>query len=237
MMYMLIHAIDESRDVDDERWAQIDAALSAWLDETAAARVELHGSRLRPTSDATTVKFRDGETILVDGPFTETKEQVVGYDLLSCESLDEALAWAARHPTATLGSIEVRALHDAPSRTVLPDQVPTTTRYMMLVCVPEDVELSDDEAARIGPATDAWVRDVDARGVRLFGSQLAPVDGARTARVVDGDVLLVDGPFAETKELIAGFDILECADLDEALDVAARHPVARFGSLEVRPFW
>jgi hypothetical protein len=237
MLYMLIHTIDESLDVDDERWAQIDDDLSAWLDETVRARVELHGSRLRPTSDATTVRIRDGQTILIDGPFAETKEQVVGYDLLSCGSLDEALTWAARHPTATMGSIEVRALHDAPARTALPDQAATTTRYMMLVCVPEDVELSDDESTRIGPATEAWVRDLDARGVRLFGSQLAPVEGARTARIVDGDVVLVDGPFAETKELIAGFDILECADLDEALHAAARHPVAGFGSLEVRPFW
>jgi hypothetical protein len=52
-----------------------------------------------------------------------------------------------------------------------------------------------------------------------------------------GDVLVADGPFAETKEQIAGFDIIECDDLDEAIDVASRHPVARFGSIEVRPFW
>jgi hypothetical protein len=50
-------------------------------------------------------------------------------------------------------------------------------------------------------------------------------------------VLLTDGPFVETKEQIVGFDIIECADLDEALEVAAKHPVARFGMVEVRPFW
>ena len=47
---------------------------------------------------------------------------------------------------------------------------------------------------------------------------------------------MTDGPFAETKEQIAGFDVLECADLDEAIDVAAKHPMARVGILEVRPF-
>ena len=56
-------------------------------------------------------------------------------------------------------------------------------------------------------------------------------------RVLDGQVIVVDGPFAETKEQIAGFDVLECADLDEAIDLAAKHPMARFGALEVRPFW
>jgi len=50
-------------------------------------------------------------------------------------------------------------------------------------------------------------------------------------------VLVSDGPFAETKEQIAGFDILECADLDEAIEVDGKHPVARIGALDVRPFW
>jgi hypothetical protein len=50
-------------------------------------------------------------------------------------------------------------------------------------------------------------------------------------------VLITDGPFAETKEQIGGFDILDCADLDEALEVASKHPVATFGTVEVRPFW
>jgi hypothetical protein len=55
--------------------------------------------------------------------------------------------------------------------------------------------------------------------------------------VRDQEVLIMDGPFAETKEQVAGYDILECADLDEATEVAAKHPVARYGVIEVRPFW
>ena len=56
-------------------------------------------------------------------------------------------------------------------------------------------------------------------------------------RVRDGKTLLTDGPFAETKEQICGFDIIECADLDEAIAVAAQHPMAWEGRVEVRPFW
>jgi hypothetical protein len=56
-------------------------------------------------------------------------------------------------------------------------------------------------------------------------------------RIRDDEVLVSDGPFAETKEQIGGFDVLECASLDEALEVAAKHPVARFGAIDVRPFW
>jgi hypothetical protein len=108
---------------------------------------------------------------------------------------------------------------------------------MLLICVDEAIELSPEEAAQIGPATEAWVAEMDRRGVRLEGNQLRPVSDATTVQMRGGEVLIADGPFAETKEQIAGYDMLECADLDEAIEVAAKHPVARFGTIEVRPFW
>jgi hypothetical protein len=109
-------------------------------------------------------------------------------------------------------------------------------KYVMLVCVDRSVELPAEERATIGPEAQAWVNEMKGRGVRLQGQELADVQDATTIRVRGGEVVIADGPFAETKEQIAGFDILECADLDEAIEVAAKHPVARFGSLELRPF-
>ena len=105
-------------------------------------------------------------------------------------------------------------------------------RYMILVCVDESVEVSPEEALPT-----AWVQEMDARGVRKFGSRLRPVSDATTVQVRGGEVLLSDGPFAETKEQIGGFDLLECADLDEAIEVASKHPGAKFGTIEVRPLW
>ena len=105
-------------------------------------------------------------------------------------------------------------------------------RYVMFVC--------DNESARVS-LVDAdptsWVREMDARGVRLQGARLRPGSDATTVRVRDGEVLLSDGPFAETKEQIGGFDLIECENLDEAIEVASRHPAARFGWVEVRPLW
>ncbi len=77
---------------------------------------------------------------------------------------------------------------------------------------------------------------MEGRSVRLQGHQLRPVSDASTVRVRDGEVLVADGPFAETREQIAGFDIIEAADLDEAIEVASKHPVASYGTVEVRPF-
>jgi hypothetical protein len=103
---------------------------------------------------------------------------------------------------------------------------------MILVCVDESVEVSPEESLPT-----AWVQEMDARGVRKFGSRLRPVSDATTVQVRGGEVLLSDGPFAETKEQIGGFDLLECEDLDEAIEVASKHPGAKFGTIEVRPLW
>ena len=82
----------------------------------------------------------------------------------------------------------------------------------------------------------AWTDELQRRGLLLAIGPLQPTSDATTVRVRDDQVLLTDGPFAETKEIIGGFGLVECADLDEALEVAAKHPVARYGAIEVRPF-
>ncbi|GAA2799580.1 YciI family protein [Nonomuraea dietziae] len=104
-------------------------------------------------------------------------------------------------------------------------------KYMMFVCT--DTEPDTDKAAE--PDIEVWVSDNDARGRRLEGSALAPTSAATTVRVRDGRLLVSDGPFTETKEVIVGYDLLECADLDEAIEVARAHPMARAGRLELRP--
>jgi hypothetical protein len=110
-------------------------------------------------------------------------------------------------------------------------------RYLLLICQDEAVKFSPEEQAAMSRDTDAWVREMDGRGVRLQGDALQSISAATTLRVRDDELLLSDGPFAETKEQIAGFDILECASLDEAIEVASKHPIARTGAVEVRPFW
>ncbi|SCL20101.1 Uncharacterized conserved protein [Micromonospora rhizosphaerae] len=105
-------------------------------------------------------------------------------------------------------------------------------KYMMFVCT--DTEPDTDPTA--APDIDDWVSERDARGQRLTGDALAPPSAATTVRVRGGELLVSDGPFAETKEVIVGFDLLECADLDEAIEVARSHPMAYRGRIELRPF-
>jgi hypothetical protein len=113
-------------------------------------------------------------------------------------------------------------------------------KFMLLVCW--DAEKMDGQTEP--DPTDAsaggsfpWLDDVQARGVWVTGDQLAPPRRARSIRVRDGKTIVTDGPFAETKEALGGFDIVECGSLEEAVEIAAAHPNAEMGTIEVRPFW
>ncbi|MFC7529999.1 YciI family protein [Actinoplanes sp. GCM10030250] len=107
-------------------------------------------------------------------------------------------------------------------------------KYLMLVCTDPDLTPGQDAGA---PSGEDWVREMDGKGIRLMGDRIRPGSDSTTVRVRGGEVLLTDGPYAETKDVIAGFDVLECADLDEAIEVASRHPMAWGGVIELRPFW
>ncbi len=109
-------------------------------------------------------------------------------------------------------------------------------KYLMFVVA--DPALAAEAEPYDGELTiEEWVEDVDRRGKRVTGERLRGVDDATTVRVSKGEVLVTDGPFTESKEWIAGFDILECDNLDEAIEIASRHPQANGGKLELRPFW
>jgi hypothetical protein len=82
-----------------------------------------------------------------------------------------------------------------------------------------------------------WVSVNDKKGSRIIGHRQDHVRKAKTVLVRKGQRLVTDGPFAETKEWIAGFDLLECGNIDEAIEIASKHPMARFGRIEVRPLW
>jgi hypothetical protein len=154
--------------------------LGPGFDEAVGSGVSIAGNPLRLDTDATTVRVRDGELIVTDGPYAETKEQVAGFDVIECASLDEAVRWAGRHPHSWMGAVEVRALAGGVPAAHLPEPSAGKARYMMLVCT--DPAVDPQEFARMEPV-DPWVAEMDDRGIRLFGSELEPPSAARTVRV------------------------------------------------------
>ncbi len=106
-------------------------------------------------------------------------------------------------------------------------------RYVLMIC-------TDENATEDVPPTEeygAFADEMGRRGVLQGGERLRPTTDATTVRVRDGEVLTSDGPFAETKEQIGGYFLVDCKDLDQAIEVASKIPGARNGSIEVRPIW
>jgi hypothetical protein len=112
-------------------------------------------------------------------------------------------------------------------------------RYALLICIDEHAQAaaSPEEAAASTAEYDAFGAEMGQRGVLKGGERLRPTTDATTVRVQQGEVLVSDGPFAETKEQMAGFYLVDCKDLDEAIEVASKIPGAKHGTIEVRPIW
>jgi hypothetical protein len=105
--------------------------------------------------------------------------------------------------------------------------------YIMFVCVDGDPDT--DPAPE--PDIEKWVADNDAAGTRVGGDRLVEPQDATMVRWRNGETLVTDGPFTEGKEFIVGFDLLECDSMDAAIAIAASHPMARRGRIEIREFW
>ena len=242
MTYLLLICVAENVQLTPEESAAMEAATESWVAEMDGRGVRREGAPLRPVREAAVVRIRDGEVLVSDGPFAETKEQIAGYDVVECSSPAEAIEVAAKHPVARFGAIEVRPFNPGGWwRSAVRRGPGDGPEYLMVHRVDEtatldpadDCEVPGSAAAR---AQQAWDDETYARGVKLAGGRLQPASTARTVRVREGEVLVTDGPFAETKEQVAGFNVLACPSLAEAVEIASQHPTARFGTLELRPF-
>jgi hypothetical protein len=117
MQYMLLIYSQErnwANFSDQER----ETAMKAYRDfteELRSAGAMVAGDRLQPTANATTVRVRDGEELVTDGPFAETKEQLGGYYLIEADSLDDAIKWATKLPGSHHGTVEIRAIAQVPA--------------------------------------------------------------------------------------------------------------------------
>ena len=117
-------------------------------------------------------------------------------------------------------------------------------RYLLLIydeqsaaTDPAAAAPSEEDVTKVMGDYAAFTKELRDRGVFEAGEALQSVASASTVRLREGQTLITDGPFMETKEALGGFYLLNCRDLDEALEFAAKCPAAQFGSIEVRPIW
>ena len=202
---------------------------------------------LEPTKSATTVRVRNDQRSVSDGPYAETREQLGGYYVVNVETPDEAYAIAAKIPDATGGAIEVRPVKNM----VTPEQgsaaksqaavgkkpADATKEYLLLICEDEAnwAKITPAEAGKIMGEYKAFSDESKTSGHFVAGAQLGPAAAGKAVRAKNGDRTVTDGPYAETREQLGGYYRVWARDLDEAIALAARIPAARTGCVEVRP--
>ena len=212
-----------------------------WVEEMDGRGVRLLGRELDLPQTAATVRVRDGQTLVTDGPFAETKEFIAGFDLLECAGPGEAIEAAAKHPSSWFQAIEIRQfngglrLGEQASAFARGDD-PAGAPYLLITWTGRTPAAPrDDEAVRQQGA--AWRQDLAARGLHVLGNALQGPQTATTVRVRGGQTLLSDGPVTGTGQFAAGIDVVSCADRQQAIHLAAAHPTARHHAIEVRPFY
>jgi hypothetical protein len=238
MRYMLLMYGDEGAWTEEERIECIRESRA--ICEGLGAKY-LAASPLEPARTARTVRVRGGEALVTAGPYTETKELLGGFFLLDLDDLDEAIAVAAKLPPARRGAVEIRpvlGMEGLPAEKPLPADVGEVegTVYM-LVCHDDEAawrEAGAGELARAREEAVGLARELAGAGRYLGAAPLFPSETATCVRLDRGRKVITDGPFAETNEVVGGYYLIAARDQAEALEVAARHPGARKGSVEVR---
>jgi hypothetical protein len=245
MKYIMIIAGNTEHSSDGvaapDALAYMQREIPIWIEEMNGRGVRLFGRELDLPAAAATVRVRDGEALVTDGPFAETKEFMAGFDLLECTGLDEAVEVAAKSPITRFHRIEVRPFMDglrvderalAFGRGEDGDSRP----YCLIMWMGDTPAAPVSDQALMDEG-EAWKQDAEARGLQILGNALQGPQTARTVTARDGETLISDGPFTETKEFIAGIDVVSCATRQQAIDLAVAHPIARYHAIEVRPFY
>ena len=184
--------------------------------------------------------MRDGETLVSDGPFAESKEWIAGFDLVECSDLDEAIEVAAKGPVSWFKTIEIRSFADGPwlgegAAAFGRGEDSAASPYLLAVWTGR-TPAAPSAGQAVTREVKAWRQDLQARGLHILGAELEGPDTATTLRVRAGKTLLGDGTFIKTGEFITGIDVISCADRQQAIQLTTAHPAARYHAIEVRPF-
>jgi hypothetical protein len=219
----------EALEIMNREWPAFEA-------EMAPRGVQVFGRELDFPETGVTVRVRNGETLVTDGPFVETKEWVAGIEMLECSDLDEVIEVTSKNPVARFNPFEIRPLREEP---ILSEGVTAFARhdvaagapFLMILWVSGGSDVPIDESALADHRS--WAADRDDLSVA------AVLDVPRTARTVryrDGAIQVSDGPLVDIDDLIASIDVVACRDRQQEVEIAATHPFVRRHAIEVRPF-
>jgi hypothetical protein len=201
--------------------------LGTYARELAGRKILKRGAPLAHESAAACVRVRDGRTVVSDGPFAESKEVIGGFWIVDAPDREAAIELAARSPHARHASVEV---HRILYRGEFGDAEEGTPYLLVFRMEPGLIDPDGAKARAMRAFGETLVRTAT-----LFETaRLAGEEPPARVRVRSAKALVTDGPFAESKEAIGGYGLVRAKGRDEAIDLAARFPHARWGPVEVR---
>ena len=246
MRFMILIKADEDTEAGVLPSEQLLTEMGAYNEQLVNAGVMVAGEGLHPSSRGVRVRFAGGRTSVIDGPFTETKELLAGFWLWDVESKEQAIEWLKRCPNPTHADAEVE-LREAGCATGLEGVSPRAPsasaagakRYMVLIKSDPTMEAGinpgSERLAAMARRNDEAVQD----GTLLLAEGLQPSSKGARVRFSGRTRTVVDGPFTETKELIAGFWLIQVASMVEAIRWVERYPYPRDHNaeyeIEIRP--
>jgi hypothetical protein len=262
MRFMML--VKATKDFEAGVWPdeKLLSEMANWTEELVKAGSRLEAGRLQPSSNGVRVRYADGKFTVTDGPFAETKELIAGFCLIQVKSLDEAIEWTKRVPFQE-GEIELRPLYELfdfpvdaaekPAgwrekeeqlRAAPPARRRGTIRYLGIVKADKDTEAGVLPDKKGLAAMGAFMEEGAKAGAFLSGEGLQPSSKGARVRYSGSKRMVIDGPFAETKELVAGYAILQFTSKAEALEWTKRFvqvdaPLRLGGEseCEIRPFF
>lgn len=191
---------------------------------------------LVPPAEARVVDGTGEAVVTTDGPFAESKEHIGGFWIIEADDLDAALSWAERASVACANPVEVQPFG------AFSDVAPTAdgkAEFLLSVHMVEGQpmpERTEEEMQASWAAMQALEADMQSSGTWMYSARLGGPDTATVVRADSGDAVLTDGPFAESKEHMAGFYLIGADDRDAAIDWAGRVSDCVGRPIEVRPF-
>ena len=220
-------------------------AMGAYNQQLVTAGVMRAGEGLRPTREAVRMKLSNGQATLIDGPFTETKELIAGLSVFEAASREEVVNWIKQWPTQDGDgnvTVEIREAGCPGGRAEVhpnPDARPEGKRFAVLLRSSPALEAEEPVAQEKLDRLDAHNAAEAAKGVLLAADGLRSSARASRVQFSGGKATVLDGPFTEIKELVAGYWMIRVASMDDAIEWARRNPYPTGPDVEVeiRPMY
>ncbi len=233
MQFMILRKADQSTEAGVLPDEALLAAMGKYNEELVKAGVMRAGEGLHPSSKGARIQFSGGRPTVTDGPFTEAKELIAGFTMIEVKSKEEAVEWVRRWPSLDADgevAIEIReggcpgGLRGVSQSGPSESPAPGLLRFMVMLKANQKAEAGVNPGEKHLATMAKYNEDSVKAGVMLAGAGLQP--SARGARVKfsGGRPTVIDGPFTEAKELLAGFWMIQVKSRQEAIDWALRYP-------------